>query len=521
MTTRHGFPNDEHLALAFDAGRLGLWSWNALTDEITWDDALQARFGLAPTPGTLTFDEYLALVHPEDRELTMSTVAAARDERRDFSFEHRAVWPDGSVHWLEGRGRCVSDEHGEFVGMIGVALDIDDRKRVEEIQREADALRANAELVHQLEDAQRLARIGSWRWVFATDQLELSAEMRRQLGADAPRTGRELIDLLRVRVHADDFPMLQQTQRESVLQGKPYTVEHRLVVKGKTRNIVHRGEIVHDEHGTITGLRGTTQDVTEQRRAEQALLTTRGRLAQEERAVEVLQEALLSAEFPELEHFEMAARYLSAETEVEVGGDWYDAFALPDGRVMLAVGDVSGHGIRAGRLMAKFRYATRAYAILEPDPAAVLVRLDVFASHWGEPEEFATVQLAALDPANGTLELVSAGHPPPLVIGRHDARFVQVEGTRALGLTSRPLDVATNRFTLERGEALLFYTDGLVERRGAALALLGDGADQLAGLTLDETGPSAGEVCDTAIARCLRGISREDDVCVLTVVRCA
>jgi len=521
MTAPQSFPNDEHLALAFDAGRLGLWSWNALTDEITWNDTMQERFGLVPTPRILSFDEYLAFVHPEDRDLTTSTVDAAREARRDFTVEHRAVWPDGSVHWIEGRGRTVCDDHGEFVGMIGVALDIDDRKQIEEIQREADALRANAELIEELEDAQRLARIGSWRWDLATDELEVSAEMRRQLGETLPRTGHELVDLFSARLHPEDQRVLERTQARSVLEGKPYTIEHRLVINGRIRHIVHRGELMRDEDGTVTGLRGTTQDITEQRRAEETLQATRGRLAREEHAVAVLQEALLSSDFPSMEQFDVAARYLSAETESEVGGDWYDAFTLPDGKVMLAVGDVSGHGIRAGRLMAKFRHATRAYAILDPEPASVLAHLDRFAAHWCEPEEFATVQLAALDPVDGTLVLVSAGHPAPLAIGPDEARFATVDGTRALGLTSQPLRTPTTTLSLDPGTALLFYTDGLVERRGAALDALGDGADDLAKLTLDDAAADAGALCDAAIARCLRGLSREDDVCVLAVVRSA
>lgn len=519
MTVPHDFPDEEHLALAFDAGRLGLWSWNALTDEITWDAALQARFGLEPATRTLTFDGYLELVHPEDRELTTKTVAAARAERGDFSFEHRAVWPDGSVHWIEGRGRCMCDDAGEFVGMIGVALDIDDRKYAEEMQREAETLRANAELVGQLENAQRLARIGSWRWDFESDDLQVSTEFRRQLGSATPRTGAELAEVWIGRVHADDLPQLREAHERSVNEQRPYIFEHRVVVHGQVRHVVLRVEIIRDEHGEMTGLRGTTQDVTEQRHAEAVLLATRGRLAREQRAVEVLQEALLSTEVPDMGPYDVAARYLSAETEAEVGGDWYDAFALPDGRVMLAVGDVAGHGIRAGRLMAKFRHSTRAYAILEPDLATVLARLDVFASHWCEPEEFATVQLAVIDLASGAVELVSAGHPPPLVLGTDDARFAVVEGTRALGLMTTPLEASPTTLTLDRAHALLFYTDGLIERRGIALAALGDGSTRLEGLRLDGPGATAVDVCDAAIARCLNGLSREDDICVLAIVR--
>jgi PAS domain-containing protein len=513
------FHDSEFLQLVLEAGRLGLWSWDAVTDEVTWDAAMLARFGRpGETSLVHSFDDYLELVHPDDRDTTVRTVAEARAAGSDLAFEHRVVWPDGSVHWIEGRGRAVYDANGTFAGMIGVGLDVDDRRQIEEMRREAEALRANAELVQQLEDAQRLARIGSWRWDFVTDELVLSAEMRRQLGVSAPRTGQDLMDLWTSRVHPDDRPQFEETQARAVEQGKPYSIEHRVVVDGQTRHLVHRGEVVRDDAGQIVGVRGTTQDVTERRRAEAALLTTRGRLEQEQRAVEVLHEALIHPEFPELAGFDIGAQYLSAEVAADIGGDWYDAFPLPDGRIMLAVGDVSGHGIRAARLMAKLRHATRAYATLDPAPSSVLRHLDEFLTHFCEPEEFATVQLATLDADDGSMELVSAGHPMPLLIHHDAAEFVEVEGARALGIPL-PLDGKSTLLTLPRGSALLFYTDGLVERRGEVLAAMGDGEARIAELTLADTGTRALGVCEAAVTACLLGVSREDDVCVLAVVR--
>jgi hypothetical protein len=105
------------------------------------------------------------------------------------------------------------------------------------------------------------------------------------------------------------------------------------------------------------------------------------------------------------------------------------------------------------------------------------------------------------------------------VLGADDAGFVELDGTRALGLSARPIEAPTTTFALDRATALLFYTDGLVERRGAALAAFGDGADQLVELRLDDADGTAGAVCDAAIARCLRGVSREDDICLLAVLR--
>jgi serine phosphatase RsbU (regulator of sigma subunit) len=206
-------------------------------------------------------------------------------------------------------------------------------------------------------------------------------------------------------------------------------------------------------------VRGTFQDVTEQRAAESALLATRERLVRERRAVEVLQETLIHPGFPSLDAFDIAARYLPAEDDSgEIGGDWYDAFLLPDGRVMLAVGDVSGHGLSAARLMEAPSRA-RAYAVIGEDlgicsPAST-------ASSTSSATTFNRTLLLALEPDTGKLEFVSAGHPPPLQVGEHEGVLDVRPGP--LGCPERA-GVVHVRSPRSSRATLLFYTDGLVER---------------------------------------------------------
>jgi sigma-B regulation protein RsbU (phosphoserine phosphatase) len=521
MTNPHdeAFPTREHLLFALDAARMGTWSWDAATGQVVWDAAMEARYGLAPGEFERSFGNFLDRVHPDDRETAEAAISGAQSSGTDLAFEHRTIWPDGSVHWIEGRGRAVHDDAGTFVGMVGVGIDIDERRYLEEIQRQTSELRATAELTRQLEDAQRIARIGSWRWERDSNIVALSAEMRRQLEVDRDLSGDEMRELLQLRTHPDDAGQVRADQSTSSEQIQPFSYGHRIVVHGETRQVLHRGEVLRDEAGEVIGLRGTTQDVTEQRRAEENLLSTRERLVRERRAVEVLHDALIRPDFPEVPGFGLAARYLSAEVEADIGGDWYDAFSLPDGRVLLAVGDVSGHGIRAARLMAKLRHATRAYATIEPSPARILTQLDRFLAHFCQPEEFATVQLAALDPVTGALEMVSGGHPLPLVIDRRTASFVPLDVARVVGLDLVSMNVVTHQLVLEPGQALLFYTDGLVERRGATLARYGPGEGHLETLALDDIGATADAVCDAALDRCLLDTDREDDVCVLAVLR--
>ena len=126
MTTERpggGFPDREHLRLALEAGRMGTWSWNAITNDVRWDDAMARRYGLTPGQFDQTFEAFIERVHPDDRDATIAAIISAQETGKDLAFEHRAVWPDGTVHWLEARGRPVTDEEGAFVGMVGVGLD--------------------------------------------------------------------------------------------------------------------------------------------------------------------------------------------------------------------------------------------------------------------------------------------------------------------------------------------------------------------------------------------------------------
>jgi PAS domain S-box-containing protein len=508
----------ERLRVAFSTARMGAWSWDATTDVVTWDEHMEARYGMSPGTFGGTFDDYVARVHPDDRDGVVQGVASVREAAGDLMSEHRVVWPDGTVHWLEARGRSVVDDRGRFIGMVGVGIDIDERKQLEALMLEASQLRATAGLVSDLQEAERIARLGSWRWEASSNTVSLSAEMARMLASERTMNGVEFLDTLQRAAHPDDGTELRSAATEALRSHRRrYLMECRLVVNGAVRQMVHRGEILLDEDNQLVAVRGTFQDVTEQRAAEAALLATRERLVRERRAVEVLQETLIRPGFPSLDAFEIAARYLPAEDDSgEIGGDWYDAFLLPDGRVMLAVGDVSGHGLSSARLMAKLRHATRAYACIGEDLGDLLARLDGFLNQFRDDIQIATLLLGRLEPDTGKLEFVSAGHPPPLQVGEHESAFLDVRPGPPLGAPNEPESFTPTRATLEPGNALLFYTDGLVERRNEPLDA---SLDRLRGLLSAETIESADELCDAAIRVCLADVRREDDVCVLALRR--
>jgi anti-sigma regulatory factor (Ser/Thr protein kinase) len=208
----------------------------------------------------------------------------------------------------------------------------------------------------------------------------------------------------------------------------------------------------------------------------------------------------------------VAARYLPAGSDVEVGGDWYDVFELHDGRIGLAMGDVVGRGVRAAALMGKLRTALEAYALDGRSPEEVLERLHALMERHHRPE-MATLLYVVIDPTAESATFASAGHLPPILRtpdGR--ARLVAEDVSPPLGA------VAFNRFQetevdIRPGSTLLLYTDGLVEEHGRRLDLrleeLRDTAD---------AGPPAPEaLCDFLLARMLRQAERKDDVALLAL----
>ncbi|HEX8054066.1 MAG TPA: SpoIIE family protein phosphatase [Thermoleophilaceae bacterium] len=228
----------------------------------------------------------------------------------------------------------------------------------------------------------------------------------------------------------------------------------------------------------------------------------------------LLQRTLLPARLPEVPSLRMAARYVPGSDEAHVGGDWYDVVELPHGRVGVAIGDVVSRGVRAAAVMGQMRTALRAYA-LDADgdrPGPVLDRLDRLVRSLDE-REMATVAYVVIDPAESVLTASLAGHPPPLVLGADGStRFLD-------GVRSRPIGVvAARRYDettapLERGETLILYTDGLVERRGVPID---EGMRRLEEVAASVAGADPDELCDRLV-RLAEDDSVADDVAVLAI----
>jgi CheY-like chemotaxis protein/anti-sigma regulatory factor (Ser/Thr protein kinase) len=165
-----------------------------------------------------------------------------------------------------------------------------------------------------------------------------------------------------------------------------------------------------------------------------------------------------------------AMRYLPGSSELEVGGDWYDLIEREDGRILVAVGDVVGHGVQAATAMGKLRSAMGALGLVVESMPELLSRLDQFAEKI-EEARFGTVAAVLLEPDTGEVRYSLAGHPPPLVVDP-DGRAEFLEGGGGLPLCIAEVDPngrPEGRTTLREGSMLILYTDGLIERRDLSI----------------------------------------------------
>jgi serine phosphatase RsbU (regulator of sigma subunit)/anti-sigma regulatory factor (Ser/Thr protein kinase) len=229
--------------------------------------------------------------------------------------------------------------------------------------------------------------------------------------------------------------------------------------------------------------------------------------------VETLQRSLLPERLPQVERLLMAARYRPSGDAAQVGGDWYDAIMLPDGRVGLAIGDVVGHGVRAATIMGELRNALRAYAMEGHSAGQAVQRLNALVEATHEEAMVATLAFVLLDPGTGAGSLVSAGHLPPLMLMPDgQSRYLERAPAPPLGV-SRAHIYAEHELQLEPGCTLVFYTDGLVERRGESLDVgLKDLRD-----AVSEGPDDLEELCSHVLASLQEGSPWTDDVAVLVV----
>jgi PAS domain S-box-containing protein len=229
----------------------------------------------------------------------------------------------------------------------------------------------------------------------------------------------------------------------------------------------------------------------------------------ERRVARTFQAAALTTELPRIAGISFDALYEAGRSEALIGGDWYDAFRVADGRVVVSVGDVAGSGLEAAATMAAIRQSLRGAAAINPDPSVMLDAADrVLRSQ--VPERFVTAWVGVLDPVWATLACAGAGHPAPLCRTARGSIVRLPAGGLPLGLRERGADV-TAHLDLDANETLLLYTDGLTEASRDIIA--GERALAEALREADVESAPAQAIHEGV----LRGAGASDDVALLVV----
>ncbi|MDX3610126.1 MULTISPECIES: PP2C family protein-serine/threonine phosphatase [Streptomyces] len=367
-----------------------------------------------------------------------------------------------------------------------------------------------------------LSRVGSAEWNLLTDESSWSEELYEIFGRPLDSTPLSLDDLPSVLL-PEDQPVLTAMVTGCLVDGRPMDGEFRIVrPDGGTRTLHMTGEPVLDTEGCTASMWAVLRDVSELRRSEQAVTRSRASVQREEHiertehrmAVE-LQEAVLppwrgslrlSPQGPGA--LDIAAHYLPSASSGLIGGDWYDAMELPDGRTLLTVGDLTGHGIPATSAMAMLLGALRGMAVAGIEPGALMGHLNQVLETSIQPA-LGSALCCRFDPETSVLSWAQAGHPAPALFRAGAGRLLPPPDGILLGAAPQAV-FEQDEVRLFPGDVLVLHTDGLIRRgdRGA-------GPEALLALAPRFAEARTARECVRGVVEEFGGTERLDDACVL------
>ncbi|MBL1083593.1 SpoIIE family protein phosphatase [Streptomyces actinomycinicus] len=530
--------------LAVAAAGLGLWMYSPEKDRMEWLGGLPSLVALIPDP-TAPMSRVISAVHPDDREAFWQLLHST-------SFQQSP--------WLRLRYHTPRDGwHQLAVQVRRLQLGFDGPERIfvvvrDDTTQEKRKQKAQAALTAERQRAKDTADFSSALITAASEQ-ELQQVVLSRLAATfgAGAAVLALVDDSRLRISTDARIDMREVKALHGLRLDQPTPLSEAIRTGEPQFITDRDDFTrHWPHAphlrllrlgsdyaiSITPLsepgdqplgawamlypRGYLSPVEEQMLvgtladlAGQALKRIRLQQAHVELAT-ALQQTMLPALPEHLPGLEVAARYHPSQVGLDIGGDWYDAFMMPDGAIALEIGDVQGHDVDAAAVMGQVRLSLRAIAAQEPDPGTVLTRTNELLVTTA-PARFASCTMLHIDPRDGQVTGTSAGHVP-LLCAHSDGSYKvrELPGGPVLGVLSGT-EYREEVFALDDDSALVMVTDGVVEGPGLTLEAGLERAGTLAaqavhdGLNSEET---ADRILDAALA-----VDHLDDVAVLVIRR--
>ncbi|MFD1933605.1 MULTISPECIES: SpoIIE family protein phosphatase [Nonomuraea] len=503
-------------------------------------------------------EEYLAhgwleAVHPDERQHTEEVWKEALRGRTMFEWNYRVRTRASGFRHFEVRAVPII-RHGRVVEWVGANTDVTPQREAEEMRgRLTDQLGAAALRTARLQGATAMLAealtveqvvqviIDVGRTALAADRsavalLDLDRAVLKLVNGggvpEAPGATGEEVPLS----HSSVLTMAVNSRRP-VFAESPESLKAQLLDAGGDEDVLTAFLAHSDERAWVglpllaagRALGALRFSFTRPQKISQedgvflealagqcALAVERATLFEREhRTAETLQRSLLPDRLPVVKGLVLAQRFRSGSRHVQVGGDWYDAFVLQDGRVAAVVGDVMGKGVKAAAGMGRIRNAMRALALTNPPPAAVLTGLDRVFDATEEEEQVTTLAYMVVEPGTGEGTLALAGHPPPVLVSpQGTAILCDAEPGTPLGW---PTSRRQFRFVVPPGHTAVLYSDGLVENRKRGLDA---GLAELCAVVTEappEVVNNPHMLLDFLVDRMLSGYEQDDDVTALAI----
>lgn len=412
---------------------LPLIVWSARPDGTV--DFVNRRFEEATgvSSQVLYRDGWQTLVHPDDLPAAQAALSRAIESGTRYNIDVRIRYFDNAYRWVRAEAEPLREESGAIVRWLGTVADIND---VRDANDRLSALGEALPVIVWTADASGAIDWYNRRWYEFTGQ---TPDEALGWGWQAAH-------------HPEDFLEVMKRWPHSIATGEPFEMEYRLRRHDGVFNwFLARVEPVRGLNGDVVRWYGSLVDVQAQKEA----------LHRTKRVAETLQDVFLPKQFPRRENLRIDAQYLAAERDALVGGDWYDAFELPDGTIVVSIGDVAGHGLHASVTVGRLRQAILTLAFRIEDPARLLDEVDRILQYQ-QPETMVTAIVGFIDPGMANVRYACAGHPPPVLATREaGARLLPVDGMPlGIGFESRR---TVHDIPIAPDTVIAFYTDGITE----------------------------------------------------------